>query len=139
MPKAKANPKQTRNNSGATNNIILAITNPMPKFSYRREPCLVVRDYTGDLEALIQVRAISDLRDQAMKIWRARASMKHTTTTTVRETSRSNAQSVDPNHYRHSSFGIPEIPGLPGHWELTENPNLTLGEDSLPLNLQLLN
>ncbi len=139
MPKAKANPKQIRNNSGAMNNIVLAITNPMPKFSNRREPCLIVRDYTGDLEALIQQRAISDLRDQAMKIWRTRASMKHTTTTTVRKTSRSDAQLVDQNHYRHSSFGIPEIPGLPGHRELSENPDYTLGEASLPLDFQLLN
>lgn len=139
MPKAKANPKQTRNNSGATNNIVLAITNPMPKFSNRREPCLIVRDYTGDLEALIQQRAISDLRDQAMKIWRARASMKHTTTTTVLKTSQGNSQSVDQIYSRTSEYGNPIIPDYLDHWELTENSDLTLGEASLPLNFQLLN
>jgi len=139
MPKAKANASQKRNDSGYTDNIVMAVTNPMPKFSNRREPCLIVRNYTGDFEALLSHRKISDLKDQAMQIWRARASMKHTTTTTVRKTSRGYSQLIDKSHSRHSSYGIPELPDYPDHRELSENPDLTLGEDSLSPDFQLLN
>lgn len=139
MPKAKANPKQDRNNSGCTKNIVLAVTNPMPKFSPRREPCIVVTNYDGNFEGLIKHRNLSDLREQAMRTWRARASMKHTTTTTVRKTSRGYSQFVDQTYSRTFENEIPELPDYPAHWELSENPDLTLGEASLPLNFQLLN
>jgi hypothetical protein len=85
-------------------NILLAITRPMPKFTPRMEPCLIVQDYTGDFDKLVRAngltRAVSDARnlfaDRARKeeaaLRRAEnasgseaTSMKHTTTTTVPE------------------------------------------------------
>lgn len=76
-------------------NRVLAITRPMPKFSQRMEPCLVVMNYDGDFEDLIrrnnlhetiaEVRALFRAREAADRRAGGASPMGHTTTTTVRE------------------------------------------------------
>lgn len=80
-------------------NRVLAITRPMPKFTRRMEPCLIVQNYDGDFEDLIRRNRLQDTVTDARAIFRARvdtdrraakgdAPMRHTTTTTVPERDR---------------------------------------------------
>jgi len=85
-------------------NMVLAITRPMPKFTPRMEPCLIVQDYAGDFEKMIAENGLSETVRDARRLFADRAqkdatalreaetasrgeaaSMKHTTTTTVPE------------------------------------------------------
>lgn len=87
-------------------NRVLAITRPMPKFSQRMEPCLVVLNFNGDLDDVIkrnglqdraaEVRAMFYLRVDAERRGEA-APMKHTTTTTVIEWVEEMAQGPPPD------------------------------------------
>lgn len=49
------------------NNLVLAITRPMPKFTQRMEPCVIVQNYTGDFDRMVRdnglQRVVSDARD----------------------------------------------------------------------------
>ncbi len=85
-------------------NMVLAITRPMPNFTPRMEPCLIVQDYCGDFEKMIATNSLSETVSDARRLFADRvqkdaaalreaenasqgeaASMKHTTTTTVLE------------------------------------------------------
>ena len=84
-------------------NVVLAITTPIPKFSPHFEPCFVVKNYDGDFDELVRQNQVQEFVDKARTMWRARreaqmaaecgsgaagpllSSMKHTTTTTVRD------------------------------------------------------
>ncbi len=84
-------------------NRVLAITRPMPKFTRRMEPCVIVMNYDGDFNDLVRRNGLHDQVTDARAIFRARIEaeriaatvakgdgdasrppMKHTTTTTVR-------------------------------------------------------
>ena len=88
--------------AGERPNMVLAITRPMPKFTQRMEPCVIVQDYTGDFAEMIAANSLECAVSEARGIFaervaqdekaareahrdslRATASMKHTTTTTV--------------------------------------------------------
>jgi|GEM_PF-4402003 len=82
-------------------NRVLAVTRPMPAFTERMEPCLIVQNYDGDFADLIKRNKLEDRLTEARRLFEARrredlarkadgrageaAPMKHTTTTTVRE------------------------------------------------------
>ncbi|WP_169566795.1 hypothetical protein [Sneathiella limimaris] len=100
QPKARTGAKQERNESGETQDIVVAITNPMPKFTRRYEPCLIVRNFSGNLNDLIRKRQLDKVQTQALRLWRESASMKHTTTTTVLDPL--NGRETDHNNY-HSN------------------------------------
>jgi len=89
---------------GPKENLLLATTRPMPKFTQRMEPCLIVQDYNGNFDQLVFENALSKRVSDARAIFdnRVRAdatatreaenatqgnapSMQHTTTTTVPE------------------------------------------------------
>lgn len=63
---------------------VLGVTAPMPKFSPRFEPCLIVRNYSGDFQRLLQRESVRELVARARRLWEAQAcaSRRHTTTTT---------------------------------------------------------
>lgn len=78
--------------------VVVAVTLPMPKFSSALEPCLLVRRFSGDVARLMS-RPVPPVIPGAMSVealmilaqamatknaGKARASLKHTTTTTVR-------------------------------------------------------
>lgn len=87
IEKAKAGTRaRSDESSGDAENVLMAITNPSPKFSNQFEPCLVVHNFDGDVQGLIDREGIGKLVKLAKQIWarRTAASMKHTTTTTVR-------------------------------------------------------
>jgi hypothetical protein len=89
--------------SAATNDIVLAITRPMPKFTPRMEPCIIVQDYSGDFDRMVRMAGISAMVSEAKELFDARVRqdetalreaeigshdetfpMRHTTTTSVR-------------------------------------------------------
>ncbi|MCC3859766.1 hypothetical protein [Pseudemcibacter aquimaris] len=83
----KATPKQREKREGPSedvDNVLMAITTPSPKFSNRFEPCLVVHNFDGNLDGLIEQEGIGPLIEKARRLWHERASMRHTTTATVR-------------------------------------------------------
>ncbi|MBT6219741.1 MAG: hypothetical protein HOI45_08440, partial [Rhodospirillaceae bacterium] len=85
--------------SGSTENIVVAITRPMPKFTTRMEPCILAQGYSGDFGALVRKAKIEGIVSEANDIFNQRvqadakeaekaaksdsSSMQHTTTTTV--------------------------------------------------------
>lgn len=97
--------RQERPESEATGerpNQVLAITRPMPKFTRRMEPCVIVQNYSGDFADMVAANGLYDAVSEAKAIFAARIeadekaaweahreaqgeapSMKHTTTTTV--------------------------------------------------------
>jgi len=96
--------RQARPESGGEErpNIVLAITRPMPKFTQRMEPCVIVQDYTGNFAEMIAANGLEGPVSEAKGIFANRVaqdekaaqealrdsqgaspSMKHTTTTTV--------------------------------------------------------
>ncbi len=74
---------------GPDANQIIGITMPMPKFSPRFEPCLIVQNYNGDFGDLLTLPHVRALANKARAIWDGReeckppSSIKDTTTTTV--------------------------------------------------------
>ena len=91
--------------TGERPNVVLAITRPMPKFTPRMEPCVIVHDYTGDFAEMVAANGLEGVVSEAKGIWTKRIaeekkaaqragmdsqgaspSMQHTTTTTVPET-----------------------------------------------------
>jgi hypothetical protein len=96
-------PEPKPEGGGATENIVLAVTRPMPKFTPRMEPCLIVQGYSGDFEQLVREAGLESLVSEVRDIYEARVradekalreagndpqaagdSIKDTTTTTVR-------------------------------------------------------
>lgn len=84
-------------------NLVLARTAPMPMFTPRREPCAIVRDYTGDFAAMVRQNGLERVVSEARRIFDGRVQtdktaareaqgspwdappIRDTTTTTVRE------------------------------------------------------
>jgi hypothetical protein len=66
-------------------NIVLAITAPIPVFTPRREPCIIVQGYTGDFEAMVRQAGLSETveRMKALSAEKQASYMKHTTTPDV--------------------------------------------------------
>lgn len=110
MEKAKAKTRDGSDESGEdVDNVLMAITNPSPKFSNQFEPCLVVHNFDGDIEALIKQEGIQDIVDKAREIWAARAaSMRHTTTTTVRQSRKKKRQKPPNQHREDFNRNIPQ-------------------------------
>lgn len=110
IEKAKTGTREPSEDSGEdAENILMAITNPSPKFSNQFEPCLVVHNFDGDIEALIEREGISKLIDKAKEIWAVRtASMRHTTTTTVQQSRKKRRQKPPNNHKEHFNRNIPQ-------------------------------
>lgn len=103
----KTREERPESGGGRTDNIVVAITRPMPKFTPRMEPCVIVQGYTGDFAALVHENALEEAVSDARGIYQGRvkedalraeneslkgrsssapkrsAPMKHTTTTTV--------------------------------------------------------
>jgi len=98
----KERQERPENDVGERPNMVLAITRPMPKFTPRMEPCVIVQDYTGDFAAMIAANgleaAVSEFRllfeqrmaedekaerEAPVDAQAQAASMEHTTTTTV--------------------------------------------------------
>lgn len=103
----KTRAERPESDGGRTENVVVAITRPMPKFTPRMEPCVIVDNYTGDFAALIRENGLEESVRDARGIYHARekedavraankrlmdspadatarsAPMKHTTTTTV--------------------------------------------------------
>ncbi|HEY9080019.1 hypothetical protein [Magnetovibrio sp.] len=90
--------------AGERPNVVLAITRPMPKFTRRMEPCVIVHDYTGNFEEMVTANGLEGVVSEAKSIFAKREaeekkaaqkantdsqgaspSMQHTTTTTVPE------------------------------------------------------
>lgn len=82
--------------SGNTENRVIAITRPLPRFSPRMEPCVIVTGYSGDFDQMVRSNGLENFvseqraifedrvrRDRQEAARRDSASMKHTTTTTV--------------------------------------------------------
>tara|TARA_R110002110_G_scaffold339227_1_gene549648 strand:+ start:795 stop:2147 length:1353 start_codon:yes stop_codon:yes gene_type:complete len=82
--------------SGRRENVVMAITRPLPKFTPRMEPCVIVTGYTGNFDRMVHENGlqafVSEIRGiHANRVRRDRedaarrdsASMEHTTTTTV--------------------------------------------------------
>jgi hypothetical protein len=97
-------PEPKPEGGGATKNIVLAVTRPMPKFTPRMEPCIIVQDYSGDFDQLVREAGLESLVSEVREIFDARVradakalreaendsqaegdSIRDTTTTTVRE------------------------------------------------------
>lgn len=99
-------PRQERpeSDAGERPNMMLAITRPMPKFTQRMEPCVIVQDYTGNFADMVAANGLEGVVNEAQTIFADRVaqdektarearrdsqgaapSMKHTTTTTVPE------------------------------------------------------
>lgn len=112
---------------GFRENLVLAITRPMPKFNQRMEPCVVVQDYTGNFDQMVLENSLARSVSEAKSIFadRIRAdekslsesrdacqgetpSMKHTTTTTVPTVS-----SIEASRHPPSALD-PPISILPG-------------------------
>ena len=93
---------QPEMNSAPTENMVLAITRPMPKFMQRMEPCLIIQDYAGNFDQMVRQAGLFELVSDARRLFADRErldakalresenaaqgkalSMKHTTTTTV--------------------------------------------------------
>ena len=55
--------------------LVLAKTRPMPKFSPRMEPCLVVQNYSGDFDRMIAVNGLHELRADAKALFEKRLRM----------------------------------------------------------------
>lgn len=97
-----------------TENIVVAITRPMPRFTPRMEPCVIVQGYNGDFAALIRENGLEEAVSTARGIYQGRvaedakrsAPMKHTTTTTVpeRDTLKRERERPPPTS-RHEAFG----------------------------------
>lgn len=105
-------------------NMVLSITRPMPKFTQRMEPCVIVQDYTGDFAEMIAANSLECAMSEARGIFAKRvaqdekaareahrdaqvqaASMKHTTTTTVPDRdAKSRSKHRPPPPSRHEEF-----------------------------------
>jgi len=98
--------RQSRTESGGEErpNVVLAITRPMPKFTPRMEPCVIVQGYNGNFAEMVAANGLEGPVSEAKGIFAQRValdekaakeahseaqgaspSMKHTTTTTVPE------------------------------------------------------
>ena len=72
-------------------NVILGVTAPIAKFSPTRTPCVIVKNFTGVASDLMHQERYQKLVEKAARFWdrnraaEGGASMRHTTTTTVRE------------------------------------------------------
>lgn len=103
-------------------NTVLAITRPMPKFTPRMEPCLIVQGYAGNFDQLVLQNGISSVVSDARELFAERMrkdetaareaqraaegearSMEHTTTTTVPEERSVGRVSVPPPRREASS------------------------------------
>lgn len=62
----------------AMGNKVVAITRPMARFSERKEPCVMVEDYTGNFDLMVRLNALQDLvaRSRATHADRVRADQK---------------------------------------------------------------
>lgn len=105
--KRQARPEE---GDGRTENRVLAITRPMPRFTPRMEPCVIVAEYTGNFDEMIRANGLESTVSEYRAAFHARvkvdhmraakeaqeaaratgegatdpaSSMKHTTTTTV--------------------------------------------------------
>jgi hypothetical protein len=118
---AEAQPKPS--DSLPEDNRVLAITRPMPKFTRRMEPCVIVQNYNGDFEDLIRRNRLQDRVVDARALFRARieadrmaasaagrdsdesrAPMKHTTTTTVREAAEKSPPNYGPATFQYGGW-----------------------------------
>jgi len=125
----KTREERPESDGGRTENIVVAITRPMPKFSPRMEPCVIVENYTGDFAALIRENRLEESVGEARGIYQGRvkedavraaqesssgvsegaskrsAPMKHTTTTTVPERdAKTRSKHRPPPPSRHEEF-----------------------------------
>ena len=81
-------PEPEREGGGQTENVVLAVTRPLPSFSTRMEPCLLVEGYSGDFAAMVRQNRLQDFVGHARALYAERvrgeaASIKDTTTPTV--------------------------------------------------------
>ncbi|MCC3303824.1 hypothetical protein [Sneathiella sp. HT1-7] len=104
----------------------------MPKFTDRYEPCLIVRNFSGNFEDLLKKRQLEETQLQALRLWRANASMKHTTTTSVRTlvVGKNNSGNNLTDGTPYPDYLVPDYPG-----DLPETP----GEPSPSQYFQILN
>lgn len=88
----KPEPKQ--DTGTRSENVVLAVTRPIPIFTPRMEPCILVQGYTGDFAGMVRQAGLEETVDRAKALYADRvqrdeqaqgaaAYMKHTTTTTV--------------------------------------------------------
>jgi hypothetical protein len=66
-------------------NVVLAITAPIPVFTPRREPCIIVQGYTGDFEAMVRHAGLGETVERVKALYAEKQAsyMKHTTTPDV--------------------------------------------------------
>jgi len=125
----KTREERPESDGGRTENIVVAITRPMPKFTPRMEPCLIVDNYNGDFAALIHSNHLEESVSDARAIYQGRmkedavraaneslrgnpedaparsAPMKHTTTTTVpKRDAKTRLKHRPPPPSRHEEF-----------------------------------
>lgn len=70
---AEERPEST--DSRPRNNLVLAKTRPMPKFSRRMEPCLIVQNYDGNFARMIADNGLGKLQADAKAIFAERQRM----------------------------------------------------------------
>lgn len=73
-----------RESTSAPSDIVLTVTGCCAPFHPRLEPCLIVANYSGDLDGLVVRRGLGKWRELALRGWaRPVPSMEHTLTITV--------------------------------------------------------
>jgi hypothetical protein len=91
----KQNQEPNPERGGRVNNIVLAVTRPLPVFTPRMEPCIIVQGYTGDFVEMVRQAGLGEAVSRAKALYADRvqrdeqtygepAYIKDTTTTDVR-------------------------------------------------------
>ena len=93
--KEKHKPEPKPDTGTRTENIVLAVTRPLPVFTPRMEPCILVQGYSGNFGEMVRQAGLEETVGRAKALYADRvrrdekaqgeaAYMKHTTTTDVR-------------------------------------------------------